>query len=98
MKCDHPKRKSSLQLPSLPCLNRSSKIALWKRLIRHKTTREFWTGNGWTKDLNLAKQFHKIADEVIATRDNNLTDVELYCLLWDAPSEHDVIIPLLPIP
>lgn len=73
-------------------------ITSLKRLIRNKTSKEFWTGNGWTSDVKLAKDFPKIADEVIATRDNNLTDVELYCLFWDEPSEHDVIIPLLPYP
>ena len=36
-------------------------------------------------------------DELNAIWNHDLTDVELYCLFWDAPSSDDVIIPMLSV-
>lgn len=66
-----------------------------KRLIRNKTTKEFFQfGGTWTQDAQFARNFDDIRSVVKAEQEYRLQNVELVLLMGDKPSKYDVILPL----
>ena len=63
-----------------------------KKVIRHKTTRAFFTAGDWTKDFEEAEKFFDMPSLLKAQEKYNLSDVEIVLLMKEQPSQYDVVL------